>query len=178
MPTRLTPAIRASLTIVLTLAIAFLPAAPRSADAESVNVAYTSLEFAKDATRMTYTLDERSAIALSGGDLDLNGTLDEYEFDAVKPLFEALLEDRLRLTIDGVEAEWPNGADLRLETNGAEKQAVLAVEWPPVAADAAVSLTDRLYEGITRFDYRNALTVVRGEPIAAVLSGSNRTWRA
>lgn len=178
MPTRLTPAIRASLMIVLTLAIAFLPNALRPADAQSVNVASTTLEFAKDATRMTYTLDERSAIALSGGDLDLNGTLDEYEFEAVKPMFEALLEDQLRLTIDGEEAEWTNGADLRLDADGPEKQAVLVVELPPVAADAAVALTDRLYEGITRFDYRNALTVMRGEPIAAVLSGSNRTWRA
>lgn len=178
MPTMTTPAIRASL-LALTLAIAFLPTgALRPADAQSANVARTTLEFAQDATRLTYALDERSAIALSGGDLDLNGTLDEYEFDAVKPLFEALLQDQLKLTIDGEEAEWTNGADLRLDAQGAEKQAVLAVELPPVAADASVSLTDRLYEGITRFDYRNALTVVRGEPVAAVLSGSNRTWRA
>lgn len=169
-------AIRAAM-IMLTFACVVLMSVHRPADAHASSAAFTTLEFSKHATRMTYVLDERSAIELSGGDLDLNGSMDDYEFDAVKPMFERLLGDQLRLAVDGKTVAWTRTIGLKLVAQGSEKQAVLEVEFPPVAANASVSLTDDLYQGVTRFDYVNTLKIAKGKPGALeVLSGSNRTW--
>ncbi|MFD0671088.1 hypothetical protein [Cohnella sp. GCM10027633] len=171
-----TNAVRAAILIAMMATIAVFPLL-RTGYAHASNASSTVLELSDSRTMLTFSIDEKSAIELSGGDLDLNGTMDDYEFDAIRELFEALLLDQLALSVDGERAQRVRTASFGIVREEGTARAVLQAEFPPAGAGSDVDFADRLYEGIASSGYANALTVREGSSsVAAVLSGVHRTW--
>ncbi|MFC5529759.1 hypothetical protein [Cohnella yongneupensis] len=168
-------ATRAALFVLMLTAIALIPFR-HTTYAHGSSTSHTTLELTEQQTLMTIAIDERSAIELSGGDLDLSGTLDEYEFDAVKPLFERLLKEQITLAIDGVQVPWNRTVSFGMVVDGGAAKAMLQVEFLPISASSSVSVTDNLYQSVLQSDYKNQIVVHSGTSShTAALSGLKRS---
>lgn len=169
-------AVRAAILLLAMATIAIVPLL-RTGYAQAPNPSATVLALSDTVSTMTFSVEEKSAIALSGGDLDLNGAIDDYEFDAVRPMFESLLREQLALEIDGERTAWIRTVSFGVVRDGGTPRVVLQTEFPPAEAGATVSFADSLYEGISSSGYANALTIQDGDSsVAVMLSGSRRDW--
>jgi hydrogenase/urease accessory protein HupE len=155
------------------MALVVLLSIEHRADAHAYSATYSTLEFYKSKTELTYALDDLSVIELVGGDTNHDGTLDSGEFAEVDQKLLTVLKSNLVMKINGESAAWP-----QIESFGMyRKRAILKVSFPAVAASQSIQLTDQLYLNDTASNYVNLMTIYYGaQKSTAALSGNNRTW--
>ncbi|MCY9657633.1 HupE/UreJ family protein [Paenibacillus chondroitinus] len=155
------------------MALIVLLSIDHRADAHAYSATYSTLEFYKSKTELTYALDDLSVIELVGGDTNHDGTLDSEEFAAVDQKLLTVLQNNLVVKINGEAAAWP-----QLESFGMyRKRAIMKISFPAVAASQSIQLTDQLYLNDTASNYVNLMTIYYGaQKSTAALSGNNRTW--
>ncbi|SFK99868.1 Hydrogenase/urease accessory protein HupE [Paenibacillus sp. 1_12] len=149
----------------------------QTVQAHAYSASYTTLNFTKSQTEMTYVIDELSVIELTDGDVNHNGMLDPEEFKAVQNQIESVIKENVTLKINGEPQTWLRTNYITLNRQGEATQLTLNVVYPAVLASQAVTLTDRLYETDTKTNYVNLLTIHYGtQKSTSALSGKNRTW--
>jgi hydrogenase/urease accessory protein HupE len=155
------------------MALVVLLSIEHRADAHAYSATYSTLEFYKSKTELTYALDDLSVIELVGGDTNHDGTLDSGEFAEVDQKLLSVLQSNLVVKINGESAAWP-----QIESFGMyRKRAIMKVSFPAVAASESIQLTDQLYLNDTASNYVNLMTIYYGaQKSTAALSGNNRTW--
>lgn len=155
------------------MALVVLLSIEHRADAHAYSATYSTLEFYKSKTELTYALDDLSVIELVGGDTNHDGTLDSGEFAEVDQKLLTVLQSNLVMKINGESAAWP-----QIESFGMyRKRAILKASFPAVAASQSIQLTDQLYLNDTASNYVNLMTIYYGaHKSTAALSGNNRTW--
>ncbi|MZQ86050.1 HupE/UreJ family protein [Paenibacillus sp. 5J-6] len=155
------------------MALIVLLSIEHRADAHAYSATYSTLEFYKSKTELTYALDDLSVIELVGGDTNKDGTLDSGEFAAVDQKLLSVLQSNLVVKINGESAVWP-----QVESFGMyRKRAIMKVSFPAVASSQSIQLTDQLYLNDTASNYVNLMTIYYGaQKSSAALSGNNRTW--
>lgn len=155
------------------MALVVLLSIEHRADAHAYSATYSTLEFYKSKTELTYALDDLSVIELVGGDTNHDGTLDSGEFAEVDQKLLTVLQSNLVVKINGESAAWP-----QIESFGMyRKRAIMKVSFPAVAASESIQLTDQLYLNDTASNYVNLMTIYYGaQKSTAALSGNNRTW--
>ncbi|RED56531.1 HupE/UreJ family protein [Cohnella lupini] len=143
------------------------------ADAHAYSAIYSTLEFYKTKTELTYTLDDLSVIELVGGDINDDGTLDSEEFAAVEQKLLAILQSNLVLKMNGESTAWPPNESLSMHG----KRAILKASFPAVAASQSILLTDQMYLNDKATNYVNLMTIYSGsQRSTAAIAGNNRTW--
>lgn len=142
-------------------------------DAHAYSATYSTLEFYKSKTELTYALDDISVIELVGGDTNHDGTLDSEEFAAVDQNLLTTLQSNLVIKINGEAAAWP-----QVESFGMyRKRAIMKISFPAVAASQSIQLSDQLYLNDTASNYVNLMTIYYGaQKSTAAIAGNNRTW--
>lgn len=155
------------------MALVVLLSIEHRADAHAYSATYSTLEFYKSKTELTYALDDVSVIELVGGDTNHDGTLDSEEFAAVDQKLLTVLQSNLVIKINGESAAWP-----QIESFGMyRKRAILKAAFPAVAASQSIQLTDQLYLNDTASNYVNLMTIYYGaQKSTAAIAGNNRTW--
>ncbi|NOV04748.1 HupE/UreJ family protein [Paenibacillus planticolens] len=157
----------------ISMALLVLLSFENRADAHAYSATYSTLEFYKSKTELTYALDDVSVIELVGGDTNHDGTLDAGEFAKVDQKLLEILKSNLVLKINGESAAWPQIESLTMHS----KRAILKASFPAVAASQSIQLTDQLYLNDTASNYVNLMTIYYGaQKSTAALSGKNRTW--
>jgi hydrogenase/urease accessory protein HupE len=149
----------------------------QTVQAHAYSASYTTLQFTKAQTEMTYVIDELSVIELTEGDVNKNGMLDAEEFKAVQSQIESVIKENVILKINGEPQTWLRVNQITLNRLGEATQLVFSVTYPAVSASQAITLTDHLYENDPKTNYVNLLTINYGaQKSTSALSGKNRMW--
>lgn len=151
----------------------------QTAQAHAYSASYTTINFLKSQTTLTFALDEVSVMELTGGDINKNGMLDETEYEAVKDKIISIIKEHVILKINNEPQQWSKIIEMDLNRKGDATQFHIKVEYPAIQPAQSITFSDSLYQNDqkTSANYVDLLKVNYGnQNSTAALSENNRAW--